>query len=97
MAAVDYKLIKGFFHKNELKILQKYCYNRLDQNKDWQLDNQSFSPGWYNDPLINGILDIKLPAVEKASNLKLYPTYAYWRYYVFNAILAEHIDRLLVK
>ena len=52
MVTINFKLIKNFFHKNELKILQKYCYNKLDQNKDWQIDNQSFSPAWYNDPLL---------------------------------------------
>ena len=65
MVTINFKLIKNFFHKNELKILQKYCYNRVDQNKDWKIDNQSFSPAWYNDPLLNGLLDIKLPIVEK--------------------------------
>jgi hypothetical protein len=93
MVTINFKLIKNFFHKNELKILQKYCYNRVDQNKDWKIDNQSFSPAWYNDPLLNGLLDIKLPIVEKKSNLKLFPTYAYWRYYVFGATLEKHIDR----
>ena len=31
--------------------------------------------------------------LEKKSNLKLLPTYAYWRYYVFGATLSKHIDR----
>jgi len=87
------KLIKNFFSKDELKVYQKYCYNKVDQNKDYELDGQSFSPAWYNDPLMNAILDIKLPIVEKESNLKLYPTYAYWRYYVFGATLTKHTDR----
>jgi hypothetical protein len=93
MAAVDYKLIKNFFLKKELSVLEKYCYNKLDLNKDYQLDSQSFSPAWYNDPLMTGLLDIKLPIVEKESDLKLFPTYAYWRYYVFGAILKKHTDR----
>ena len=80
MAAVDYKLIKNFLSKEELNILQKYCYNKLDLNKDYELDDQSFSPAWYNDPLMNGFL-------------KLFPTYAYWRYYVFGADLKQHTDR----
>jgi hypothetical protein len=42
---------------------------------------------------MNGLLDIKLPKVEFESNLKLYPTYAYWRYYVFGATLPKHTDR----
>lgn len=93
MAAVDYKIIKNFFTKEELEILDKYCYNKLDTNKDYKIDHDSFSPAWYGDPLMNGILDIKLPLVEKESNLKLFPTYAYWRYYVFGGILSKHTDR----
>jgi hypothetical protein len=93
MAAVEYKLIKNFFSKEELKILDKYCYNKIDQNKDYEVDIQSFSPSWYNDPLMNGLLNVKLPLVEKESNLKLLPTYTYWRYYVFGGLLAKHTDR----
>ena len=90
MAAVNYKLIKNFFSKEELEILQKYCYKKLDLNKDYTLDGQSFSPAWYNDPLMSSLLETKLPLVEKESNLKLFETYAYWRYYVFGASLPKH-------
>jgi hypothetical protein len=93
MAAVKYKLIKNFFSQYELKILNKYCYNKIDENKGYTIDEQSFSPAWYRDPLMNALLDIKLPLVEKESNLKLFPTYAYWRYYVFGAVLKKHTDR----
>ena len=93
MVAVNFKLIKNFFTQEELNIFQKYCYNKLDRNNDYVLDGQSYSPSWYNDPLMNSILDVKLPKVEEASKLKLYPTYAYWRYYVFGASLSKHTDR----
>src|SRR5210317_1713124 len=93
MAAVKYKLIKNFFLKKELQVLQKYCYNKLDLNKDYILDSQCFSPAWYKDPLMNALLDTKLPTVEKESNLRLFPTYAYWRYYIFGGELKKHIDR----
>ena len=93
MAAVKYKLIKNFFSKEELNILEKYCYNKLDLNKDYRLDGQSFSPAWYSDPLMTALLDTKLPLVEKESNLQLFQTYAYWRYYVFGATLKKHTDR----
>jgi hypothetical protein len=93
MAAVKYKLIKNFFLKKELQVLQKYCYNKIDLNKDYKLgDDQSFSPRFHRDPLMTALLDTKLPMVEKESNLKLFPTYAYWRYYVFGATLSKHID-----
>tara|TARA_R110000824_G_scaffold345690_1_gene532349 strand:- start:1268 stop:1795 length:528 start_codon:yes stop_codon:yes gene_type:complete len=93
MAAVNYKLIKNFLTKEELNVFQKYCYNRIDQNKDYEFDSQSFSPSWYSDPLMTALLDVKLSSVEKESNLKLFSTYAYWRYYVFGATLSKHIDR----
>tara|TARA_R110000764_G_scaffold40948_1_gene91659 strand:+ start:641 stop:1171 length:531 start_codon:yes stop_codon:yes gene_type:complete len=93
MATVDYKLIKNFFSKEELGILQKYCYNKLDKNKDYIIDVENFSPGWYNDSLMTALLDTKLTTVELESNLKLFPTYAYWRYYIFGGMLRKHSDR----
>tara|TARA_R110000787_G_scaffold22882_1_gene66071 strand:+ start:23 stop:544 length:522 start_codon:yes stop_codon:yes gene_type:complete len=93
MATVNNKLIKNFFSKEELNVLQKYCYNKLDSNKDYKLDGQCFSPAWYGDPLMLALLHTKLPTVEKESNLKLFPTYTYWRYYVFGATLKKHTDR----
>jgi len=93
MAPVKFKLIKNFFTDEELKLLDKYCFRKLDSNKDYNLDEQSFSPAWYNDPMMTSLLDIKLPLVEKESDLKLFPTYAYWRYYVYGGTLAKHTDR----
>lgn len=93
MAAVNYKLIKSFFTKEELTILQKYCFNKLDEGQNYRLDQHSFSPSWYDDPLMNSLLYTKLIKVEYESNLKLFPTYAYWRYYVFGGKLTKHIDR----
>jgi hypothetical protein len=93
MAAVDYKLIKNFFNKDELNILQKYCNRKLDQNKDYELLDKFFSPAWYNDCLMSSVSETKLPLVELNSNLKLFPTYSYWRYYVFGATLLNHVDR----
>jgi len=93
MATVKYKLIKNFFSKEELNVLQKYCYKKLDNDKDYAIDIQSFSPSWQNCCLMNSLLETKLYEVEKESSLKLFPTYAYWRYYVFGATLRKHVDR----
>ena len=70
MAPVEYKVIKNFYSQEELKILQSYCYIRVDQNKDFLVDPQSFSPAFYNDPLMGSILDTKLPMVESHSKLE---------------------------
>jgi hypothetical protein len=42
---------------------------------------------------MTSFLDTKLSLVEEESNLKLFQTYAYWRYYVFGATLKKHTDR----
>ena len=42
---------------------------------------------------MTSFLDLKLNKVEQESGLKLYPTYSYWRYYVFGATLDNHSDR----
>ena len=89
MATVKYRLIKDFLTSEELSLLQKYCYNKLDANKDYIIDSQSFSPAWYKDPLMIALLDLKLSRVEEECNLELFPTYAYWRYYVFGATLKK--------
>jgi hypothetical protein len=93
MATINYKLIKNFLTKDEVNIISKYCFNKLDHNKDYKLDGQSFSPAWYNDPLMDSLLYHKLSKVELETNLKLFPTYAYWRYYIFGATLKKHTDR----
>jgi len=86
-------IIKKFFSSEELKILHKYCYNKLDENKNYTIDPQSFSPAWYKDCLMSSFLETKLHIVEKHSCLDLFPTYAYWRYYIFGATLTKHKDR----
>jgi len=93
MATVNNKLIKNFFSEEELNVLQKYCYNKLDFNRDYVLDEQSFSPAWYHDALMNSLLHTKLSKVEEECNLKLFPTYSYWRYYVYGGTLSKHTAR----
>tara|TARA_B100001059_G_scaffold201524_1_gene208937 strand:+ start:3052 stop:3615 length:564 start_codon:yes stop_codon:yes gene_type:complete len=93
MASIENKLIKNFFNKKELNLLQEYCFNKLDEVKDYEIDGQSFSPAWYEDSLMNTLLKTKLHVIEKKSKLKLFPTYAYWRYYIYGGMLAKHTDR----
>ena len=93
MASVNFKIIKNFFSKEELSILQPYCYYQLDSDTGYQLDGQSFSPSWYKDSLMTSFLDLKLDLMKKETGLELLPTYAYWRYYIFGATLETHTDR----
>ena len=95
MAAIEHKVIKSFFTQEELKVYQKYCYNKVDESKYSYKERSmpGIGPCWYMDSLMNSLLDVKKPIVEKACGLKLYPTYSYWRYYVFGGRLNKHIDR----
>ena len=87
-----YIYIPNFFSKNELKILQPYCKNVV--SKGVAHDPQSpLTPSYYKDPLMDSLLIYKKPLVEKISKLKLYETYAYWRYYVYGGTLIKHLDR----
>jgi hypothetical protein len=87
-----YKLIKNFLLKQELEILQKYCSTKL--NYLWSDDSQSpLAPCWYKDPLMDSFLELKIDKMEKETGLKLFKTYAYWRYYIFGSRLENHKDR----
>lgn len=85
------KVIK-LFEQEELQVLQKYCDNRLEEGSYFK-DNTSNTPMWYIDPLMTALLDTKKPIIEKEFNLKLFPTYAFWRYYVIGGCLPKHVDR----
>tara|TARA_R100001509_G_C4879415_1_gene219578 strand:- start:440 stop:988 length:549 start_codon:yes stop_codon:yes gene_type:complete len=90
-----YKIIKNFFDNNEIKVLQKYCTirhrNNFDQFDYWQNDNQDTK--FYADPLMESFLLTKFDLMEKETNLKLHPTYAFWRMYTKFADLKKHTDR----
>ena len=89
----EYKIIKKFFTKEELAILQPYCDNQLSSFTQFPNDPQSFSPAWYNDELMNTMLGNKESLISKYSGLDVVRTYAYWRYYVYGAYLDSHMDR----
>jgi hypothetical protein len=84
--------IPGFFNKEELKILQTYCKKRVYKNIEWCVQSP-FSPSYYKDPLMDTFLHIKKEKAEEIAGLKLFETYAYWRYYINGAPLKDHKDR----
>ena len=42
---------------------------------------------------MTALLDVKQFQIEQEYNLKLFPTYAFWRYYVIGGRLPKHTDR----
>jgi hypothetical protein len=87
-----YIIIKNFFSKEELKILQPYCKNMILKNLEYD-DQSSFAPSYYKDPLMDSFLSYKKEKAEKISGLELHETYAYWRYYIHGSPLKDHKDR----
>ena len=91
-----YKLIKNFFSKKELEILQPYCVLRLDEK--WQTDPPTYTgisdvPYFYDDALMNYFHEKKRPLVEKHARLNLFRTYSFWRFYIYGSVLGTHMDR----
>jgi hypothetical protein len=92
-----YKLIKNFFSKDELSLLKIHCKKMI--LKPWRNDSaratNNITPFWNNfsDPLSDVLLELKLKKMEKITGLKLFKTYAYWRYYHFGSFLKFHKDR----
>ena len=84
--------IPGFFSKAELSVLQNYCKNVVYKNITWD-EQCPFVPSYYKDPMMDSLLIHKTNKAEKISGLKLYETYAYWRYYIHGSSLYDHKDR----
>jgi hypothetical protein len=90
-----FKVIKNFFTPDELKLLQQYCLDAIEEPNQIAntKDQEHYCPVFYDDKLMNTVLNYKRKIVEKASGLKLFKTYSYWRYYGFGSELENHIDR----
>jgi hypothetical protein len=94
-----FKILKQFFSDDELKLLQNYCLNaikdpsKIKRNFTERDLKRALCPEFKDDPLMNTLLDYKKEIVEKASGLKLYKTYTFWRYYGFGSQLEDHNDR----
>tara|TARA_R100000081_G_C4750523_1_gene134116 strand:- start:33 stop:632 length:600 start_codon:yes stop_codon:yes gene_type:complete len=90
---IEHKLIKNFFSKEELILLQKYCSKKLHTDKEYKFEKGYDALRWYDDIVMNSILEVKIDLLEKETNLKLAPTYSYWRYYIPGSLLEKHFDR----
>ena len=58
-----------------------------------EIQNNNGDTYFYGDPLMESLMLCKQNKIEKIINLKLIPTYAFWRMYSFNAELTKHKDR----
>ena len=98
MDKIKFKKIKNFISKEEVELLTKYS-EKIHRNYLTH-PNRNFSDfkfttdlGIYADHLFESLLLTKLPVMEKETNLKLFPTYSYWRMYTYGSQLKKHKDR----
>ena len=90
-----YKIIKNFLSKEEREIGLYYLLNfhKRNINSFYSVGMNNFDSFMLNDFFTETILMKKLNLMEKETNFKLIPTYAYSRIYTYNAELKPHIDR----
>ncbi len=90
-----YKHIKNFLSKEEIDLLTHY--SRLKHRTNFtSFDTEQSDQGdtmFYGDPVTDALLVTKKDLMEKETNLKLLPTYTFWRMYTYGADLKKHKDR----
>ena len=90
-----YKIIKNILTEEEIKLLEKYVFikHRINVTTfDFQQSNNK-DTSFYGDPIMESLLLTKFDRMEKETNLKLHPTYSFWRMYTKFADLKKHTDR----
>jgi len=90
-----YKLVKNFLTKEEVQLCSLYAEIKHRNNCDAFdfMQNNNGDTYYYGDSLMTTLLLQKRSLMEKQTNLKLHPTYAFWRVYTYNAELEKHKDR----
>ena len=90
-----FKLINNFLSEQEIDTLKKYCIIKHRNNLSAfdLVQDVNGDTGVWNDSLMCVLMEQKLPLLEKETNLKLFPTYSFWRMYTYGAELKKHTDR----
>ncbi len=89
-----YVVLRSWLPERQLSFVYRYvnklAARGLMRPSDAQVPGTPCGSG---DWIIDGLLSDVLPEVEKASGLRLFPTYAYFRVYKPGDILKSHTDR----
>lgn len=88
-----YKILNNFLTDNELEICKKYLIKAHRKSIEFAQDNVNLDTGMYNDNLLDTIIEIKKPLVEKVTGLTLLKTYAFCRVYTYQSNMHKHKDR----
>jgi len=86
--------IKEFLPKEILVVVQNYCLLKYANPEFISADSQTGSfISHYNDYLMESLMDLSTPVVEKNVQKKLFPTYSFFRIYDRLSDLPVHTDR----
>jgi len=89
-----YKIIKNFLSADELELLKTYTkiLHRIEHNEK-DMSRDTCDTAIYADTIMEALLLRKRKKLEEESNLKLLPTYSYYRMYTYLSELTKHKDR----
>jgi len=86
--------IKEFLPTQLFNVINSYCIIKYTNKSDFVVDPQTSSlVREYGDYLMETILDMSTPVIEKNVGKKLWPTYSYVRIYDKGDNLKVHLDR----
>ena len=86
--------INNFLPNQIFNLVNSYCIIKYSNLKTFKIDDQSNSLiGQYGDPLMETLLDMSTPVIEKNVGKNLFPTYSYFRIYDKLSDLKVHTDR----
>ena len=89
-----YIQVSNFLQQPLLNFFHRYVLMRAQNGQLPSSDKQvPGTPSIYADPLMETLMELALPQVEQLTNLKLFPTYSYFRIYKNGDVLRPHIDR----
>jgi len=86
------QVVKSPLTPSHLQLVYQYCIQRAKQPSapDTQVPGTA---SYYNDAMMKALHLMLLDSMEHNTGLKLWPTYAYWRFYKYGDILVKHTDR----
>ena len=87
-------VVRGLLDSSFLSLAFRYVFHSYVNGHMYTGDNQvANSPSCYGDALMESLLEEHLESIEYVTNLKLYPTYSYFRIYQSGDTLGKHKDR----
>jgi hypothetical protein len=89
-----YVLVKGILSDPLLAVVHRYLWLNLQTGRgSWDDTKVPGTMSLYGDCLLESILELATPAVERITSKKLWPTFAYGRLNKHGDVLRRHRDR----